>query len=98
MQMTKTERDGDIIIAGEVHYRVEKAAKVLHRSPRTVIRYLDEGLLTRVYFDVRRVCTPAAEVHDLALTLLPRNDGDRPGGAPRPQPKPGDGPPRGGAR
>jgi hypothetical protein len=98
MQMTKAEPDGDIMIAGEVHYRIEKAADVLGRSPRTVIRYLDDDLLTRVYFDVRRVCIPAQEVHELALTLPPRNDGDRPGGAPRPLPKPGDGPPRGGPR
>lgn len=98
MQMTKPEADGDIVIANQVHYRIEKAAEVLHRSPRQVIRYLDDETLTRVYHDVRRVCIPAGEVHALAAELNGRADGDRPGGAPRPQPKPGDGPPRGGPR
>lgn len=98
MQMTKPDADGEIVIAERVHYRITKAAGVLHRSPRQVIRYLDDDLLTRVYYDVRRVCIPADEVHELAAELGAKDDGHTPGGAPPPKPKPADGPPKSGAK
>jgi len=98
MQMTEVvELEHELRVNGELHLRIDEAAEVLDRSPRQVIRYMNDGKLTRVHYDSRSVCIPASEVEALAEELPKRADGDRPGGAPRPQPKPGDGPPKDGA-
>lgn len=92
MEMTRPEAFRKINLAGEPHYLVDDAAKLLGKHRRTVIRWMDDGKLTRVYYDRRAVCIPADEVDQLRADL--GDDGDRPGGAPRPNPKPSDGPPR----
>lgn len=97
MQMTNAV-EREIRLNDEPHYLVDDVAEILGCHPRTVIRYMDDEKLTRVYYDTRRVCIPAAEVHKLAAEVQIRDDGDRPGGAPPPGPKPSDGPPKAGAR
>lgn len=94
MQMTNTPVC-QIYLADEPHYLVDDAAEVLGVHRRTVIRWLDDDdvKLSRIVYDGRRICIPAGEVEQLAKEL--HADSDRPGGAPRPQPKPSDGPPRG---
>lgn len=97
MQMTPPSVEREIRLAGVPHYLVDDAAEVLGVHRRTVIRYMDDGKLTRVFYESRSVCIPVSEVHELLEELMAKDDGDRPGGAPPPGPKPSDGPPRGGA-
>lgn len=95
MQMTKREPICQIYLANVPHYLVDDAAELLGVHRRTVIRWMDDGRLSRIVYDGRRVCIPADEVEQLRQELA--DEGARPGGAPRPKPKPSDGPPKDGA-
>jgi excisionase family DNA binding protein len=97
MEMTRPEALRKIDLAGQPHYLVDDAARLLHKHRRTVIRWMDEGKLTRVHYDTRAVCIPAAEVDELRAEL---EDGNGSGGnaGSGPPNKPGDGPPRGDAK
>lgn len=95
MEMTRPETLRKIDLAGKSHYLVDDAAKLLGRHRRTVIRWMDDGKLTRVHYDTRAVCIPAAEVEQLRAEL---EGGDQSGAGSGPPNKPGDGPPRDGAR
>lgn len=95
MQMTNPKPICQVYLADEPHYLVEDVAELLGVTRRTVIRWMDDGKLRRIYYDSRSVCIPVEDV-DKLLNDQSARDGDRPGGAPRPQPKPGDGPPKAG--
>jgi len=95
MQMTNSKPICQVYLADEPHYLVDDVAELLGVTRRTVIRWMDdpEVKLHRIRYDSRSVCVPAEDVHQL-LAELSVKDGDRPGGAPPPRPKPSDGPPR----
>jgi excisionase family DNA binding protein len=65
MEMTNAEADRKIYLANKPHYLVGDAADLLGKHPRTVIRWMDNGKLTRVRYDSRAVCIPADEVDAL---------------------------------
>lgn len=95
MQMTQPEPVCKIYLADVAHYLVDDAAELLGVHRRTVIRWMDDddGPLSRIVYDGRRICVPADEVEQLVA------DGGRPGsGNSSPPNKPGDGPPRRGDR
>lgn len=93
MEMTKSDPGCEIHLAGEPHYLVDDAATILGVTRRTVIRYMDTGKLTRIYYDTRAVCIPAAEVDELRPQLASTGPKPKPSDD-RPPNKPSDGPPK----
>jgi hypothetical protein len=89
--MTLTRPDCVIRIKDKDHYLVKDIEEMFGVDWRTVMRWLEDGKLTRVEYP-NGICVPADEVESFYRARKP--DGDRPQGAPRPGPKPSDGPGR----
>ena len=89
--MTLQPPDHVIRINDRDHYLVQGVADMFGVEWRTVMRWLSDGKLTRVKYP-NGICVPADEAE--AYFWERQGDGDRPEGAPRPGPKPSDGPGR----
>ncbi len=89
--MTLTRPDHVIRIKGKDHYLVGDVADMFGVDWRTVMRWLEDGKLARVKYP-GGTCILASEVESFFWRR--KTEGDRPGGAPAPPTKPGDGPGR----
>ena len=89
--MTLTRPDCVIRIKDKDYYLVADVADMFSVDWRTVMRWLEDGKLTRAEYP-NGICIPADEVE--AYFKARNADADRPQGAPRPGPKPSDGPGR----